>query len=69
MFLIPEDSGLFQTLRHLVDARKMVFLAGLPGTGKSLLLQQLAILAHGRGRTPHLLQWDVCRLPFLTNDR
>ena len=69
MFLIPEDSGLFQTLQRLVDNRKMVFLAGLPGTGKSLLLQQLAILAHGRGRTPHLLQWDVCRLPFLTNAR
>ncbi|MXY47932.1 MAG: hypothetical protein F4Y38_01395 [Gemmatimonadetes bacterium] len=69
MFLIPEDSGLFRTLQCLVDARKMVFLAGLPGTGKSLLLQQLAILAHGRGRAPHLLQWDVCRLPFLTNDR
>ncbi|MCY3554411.1 MAG: hypothetical protein OXH56_03720 [Gemmatimonadetes bacterium] len=69
MFLIPEDSGLFRALERLVDTRKMVFLAGLPGTGKSLLLQQLAILAHGRGRTPHLLQWDVCRLPFLTNDR
>lgn len=69
MLLIPEDSGLYQTLRSLVDTRKMVFLAGLPGTGKSLLLQQLAILAHGRGRTPHLLQWDVCRLPFLTNAR
>ena len=69
MLLIPEESGLYQTLRRLVDTRKMVFLAGLPGTGKSLLLQQLAILANGRGRTPHLLQWDVCRLPFLTNTR
>lgn len=69
MLLIPEESGLYKTLLDLVETRKMVFLAGLPGTGKSLLLQQLAILAHGRGRTPHLLQWDVCRLPFLTNDR
>ena len=69
MLLIPEESGLFRTLLNLVKTRKMVFLAGLPGTGKSLLLQQLAILAHGLGRTPHLLQWDVCRLPFLTNDR
>ena len=69
MFLIPEDSGLFRTIERLVETRKMVFLAGLPGTGKSLLLQQLAILASGRGRTPHLLQWDVCRLPFLTNAR
>lgn len=69
MFLIPEDSVLFQTLRRLVETKKMVFLAGLPGTGKSLLLQQLSILGHEMGRRPHLLQWDVCRLPFLTNDR
>ena len=69
MLLIPEDSRLFQILLHLVDHRKMVFLAGLPGTGKSLVLQQLALLARDRGRTPHLLQWDVCRLPFLTNAR
>ncbi len=69
MFLISEDSRLFRVLKDLVDHRKMVFLAGLPGTGKSLLLQQLAIMASDHGRVPHLLQWDVCRLPFLTNAR
>ncbi len=69
MLLIPRESTLFQTLQRLVETKKMVFLAGLPGTGKSLLLQQLSILGHSIGRRPHLLQWDVCRLPFLTNDR
>jgi hypothetical protein len=39
----------------------MVFFAGLPGTGKSLLVHQLVHLAAGRGRRVHLLQWDVAR--------
>ncbi len=42
----------------------MVFFAGLPGTGKSLLVHQLAHLAAGAGRSPHLLQWDVARPAF-----
>jgi hypothetical protein len=42
----------------------MIFLAGLPGTGKSLLIHQLAHLAHARGRRVHLLQWDVARPAF-----
>lgn len=39
----------------------MVFLAGLPGTGKSLLIHQLAHLAHAAGREVSLIQWDVVR--------
>ena len=38
--------------------------AGLPGTGKSLLVQQLTQLAASAGRRVHLLQWDVARPPF-----
>lgn len=45
-------------------AAHLVFFAGLPGTGKSLLLHQLAHLAHQRGRVVHLLQWDVVRPAF-----
>jgi hypothetical protein len=45
----------------------MVFFAGLPGTGKSLLVHQLAYLAAGAGRSVHLLQWDVARPVFETN--
>jgi hypothetical protein len=41
-----------------------VFFAGLPGTGKSLLIHQLAHLAHAAGRTVHLLQWDTARPCF-----
>ena len=39
----------------------MVFFAGLPGTGKSLLVHQLTHLALAQGRIVHLLQWDVAR--------
>lgn len=42
----------------------MVFFAGIPGTGKSLLTHQLAHLAAETGRTIHLLQWDVARPVF-----
>ncbi len=46
----------------------MVFFAGLPGTGKSLLTHQLAHLAHAGGRTVHVLQWDVARPAFEVSD-
>jgi hypothetical protein len=44
--------------------RRMVVFAGLPGTGKSLLVHQLAHLASRAGRRVHLLQWDVARPVF-----
>ena len=50
-------------LERLARAR-MVFFAGLPGTGKSLLLHQLSHLAHESGRVIHVLQWDVARPAF-----
>lgn len=46
----------------------MVFFAGLPGTGKSLLVHQLAHLANAGGRTVHLLQWDVARPAIEASD-
>jgi energy-coupling factor transporter ATP-binding protein EcfA2 len=64
--ILPLDSDLYHICRHAVRKKKMVFLIGLPGTGKSLLLQQLALLAHENGRTVHQLQWDVARLAFET---
>lgn len=55
---------LYSALRELAETGRLVFFAGLPGTGKSLLIHQLAHLAHGRGRRVHLLQWDVARPVF-----
>ena len=62
--LVAEDSPLFATLATLARDARAVFFAGLPGTGKSLLIRELAHLAHARGRRIHLLQWDVARPVF-----
>ena len=64
--IIPVESGLFRAFQRLAESQRIVFFAGLPGVGKSLLAQQLANLAHATGRQIHLLQWDVARLAFET---
>jgi hypothetical protein len=66
-FIIPEDTELFRTLRRVVESARIVMFAGLPGVGKSLLIQQLAILANASGRRINLLQWDVARAAFETD--
>jgi hypothetical protein len=62
--ILDRDSALLDTLTVLAGGARLVFFAGLPGTGKSLLVHQLAHLAHARGRRIHLLQWDVARPLF-----
>jgi hypothetical protein len=62
-FLADAAPELHVRLQALLGLR-LVFFAGLPGTGKSLLSHQLAHLAHAAGREAHLLQWDVARPPF-----
>jgi hypothetical protein len=61
--VVQADRRLAAQLRSLAGQR-MVFLAGLPGTGKSLLVHQLAHLASCERRDVHLLQWDVARPAF-----
>lgn len=64
MIVIPENSPLYQQVHDLATGQRMVFFAGLPGVGKSLFLQQMALMAHAAGRRIHLLQWDVTRAAF-----
>jgi hypothetical protein len=61
--VVGADPPLGEQLRRLAN-RRMVFVAGLPGTGKSFLVHQLAHIADRAGRRVHLLQWDVARPPF-----
>jgi predicted kinase len=62
--IVPADSALYRQLRELARHQRFVFFAGLPGTGKSLLIHQLAHWAAAEGRVVHLLQWDVARPLF-----
>jgi hypothetical protein len=62
--LLPPGSPLREALASLAREARLVFLAGLPGTGKSLLIHQLAWLAHMERRSIWLLQWDVARPVF-----
>lgn len=64
--ILPPHSALYGTLRQTATDRRCVFFSGLPGVGKSLLLQQLSLIAGEVGRRVHLLQWDVARGPFET---
>ena len=64
--ILPSDWPVRQTLERLVAGGRILMLAGLPGVGKSLLVQQIACMAQRRGRPVFLLQWDVARGAFET---
>ena len=66
MLVIPISSTLYDTFKELAESQRIVFITGLPGVGKSLLIQQLALIANEAGRKVHLLQWDVSRKSFET---
>ena len=62
--ILPPQSALYRNFSQLIADADLVFFAGLPGVGKSLLLQQLSLMALAAGRRVALLQWDVARQPF-----
>jgi hypothetical protein len=59
--IAARDPEVYAQLQQLSQTARGVFFAGLPGTGKSLLVHQLVHLAHAAHRSVHLLQWDVVR--------
>lgn len=64
--ILPEESPIYRCFLDLIGSADLVFFAGLPGVGKSLLLQQLTLMALEAGRRAHLVQWDTARQPFET---
>lgn len=62
--ILPEQSQIYRCFLDLIHSADRVFFAGLPGVGKSLLLQQLTLMALEAGRGAHLIQWDTARQPF-----
>ena len=66
--IIPAETEIGRQLRDAAAGRRILLMAGLPSTGKSLMLQQLIILASEAGRHVHTLQWDDARSAFETQD-
>lgn len=66
MLVIPISSHLYQVLKEVAASRRMIFVTGIPGVGKSLLIQQIALIAHEAGRKVHLLKYNLAREPFET---
>ena len=66
MLVIPIASNLYKILQRHAESKRMIFFTGVPGVGKSLLIQQLALIANAAGRTVHLLQYNLAREPFET---
>ncbi len=66
MFLIPKEDPLSIHLTDLAQKVKIVVFIGLPGTGKSLLINQFYQLTKAQGREPQIIQWDVARKEFET---
>lgn len=62
--IIPSTSPIYQQFQTALAQRTIILFAGLPGVGKSLYLQQLALMAGAQGKQVHLLQWDVTRQVF-----
>lgn len=62
--ILPEDSHIYRVFKETVESKRFVFIAGIPGVGKSLYVQQLAVMAQSIGRKVHLFQYDVTRMAF-----
>ena len=60
--------NLYKGFENAIAERRMVFFAGIPGVGKSLHLKNFVSLAQDAGRKVHLLQWDITRAAFETEE-
>lgn len=66
MLVIPIASNLYKVVKEIVQSKRMIFVSGIPGVGKSLLIQQMALIASEAGRNVHLLHYNFARQPFET---
>ena len=66
MLVIPIASNLYKVVKEMVHSKRLIFVTGIPGVGKSLLIQQMALIASEAGREVHLLRYNLARRPFET---
>jgi hypothetical protein len=64
--ILPADWPVTHAVEQLTARARILVLTGLPGVGKSLLVQQVSRLARRMDRPVFLLQWDVARGAFET---
>ncbi|MEM8863073.1 MAG: hypothetical protein AAGD96_32580, partial [Chloroflexota bacterium] len=62
--ILPKESEVSRLFEKTVKSKRFVFVAGIPGVGKSLYVQQLAVMAQVIGKKVHLFQYDVTRMAF-----
>ncbi|MGD3111798.1 hypothetical protein [Streptomyces sp. YGL11-2] len=62
--LLDPESPAMAAFQEAARHRKCVFFSGLPGMGKTLMMQQFILIAAAEGRSIQLLQWDVVREKF-----
>lgn len=65
--LLGPDSAIGREFGRAAAECRCAFFAGPPGVGKSLMIQQFALIAQQRGRAVHLVRWDVVRRVFETH--
>lgn len=66
--ILPEKSDIRVLFEQIAQSKRFAFVVGIPGVGKSLYVQQLALLAQAAGRVVHLFQYDVTRMAFENSD-
>lgn len=64
--ILDKESFIYRHFGRLVARADRVFFSGVPGVGKSFLLQQLVLMAQEAGRKVYILQWDTTRSAFET---
>ena len=64
--ILPADWPVTHAIEQLAATSRILVLTGLPGVGKSLLVQQISRVARRLERPVFLLQWDVARGGFET---
>ncbi len=66
MIVIPEETNVGKQLEQAAATKHIVMFSGIPGVGKSLMLQQMSLYAEKAGRKVYLMQWDLVRKSFET---
>lgn len=66
--ILKPESPIYKTFTELIYSADHVFFGGVPGVGKSLMVQQLTLMAQQAGRKVHIFQYDTIRPAFETPD-